>query len=262
MKKTFLICSLTGRLDGLVKLISSLSRYSEAKFWDLVVVLQKYTPEELSIAELHCKSVFKDKAKIYHVDEMTGPHMARCIALDDNKSDVWCILDDDMWAVDKTDYETMANIVYQNKHIGLLSGNWRRNEKMIESVDLKNKLIKQDIVYTGGGMMFRQDVADIIKSIPRTMYVFDNPLWSIYSYVNGYNNYRFMGSVAVHNICTKGGRIKWLKENDKHKSLPPSDWIRTRKGKGGAGSNDEYLICDSSDITDYAKELHNKNLKD
>ena len=109
--------------------------------------------------------------------------------------------------------------------------------------------------------MFRQDVAEIIKAIPRVMYVFDNPLWSIYSFVNGYDNYRYMGCAAVHNICTKGGRIKWLKENDKAKRLPPAEWIVTRRGTGKAGSNNEYLICDSKDITPLARKLHERNKK-
>lgn len=257
MKKTFLICSLGGRLQNLMKLISSLSGYES---WHIVLVLQKYPQTDQAIVSEHLRRLFPDRHSIIVTDEMTGPHLARCMALDKFVSDIWCILDDDMFAVDGyTHYDNMADILMQNKHIGILSSNWRKTIGMLEKVSLSEKMQKQNIVYTGGGMMLRQDVANIIKAIPRTQYLFDNPLWSIYSYVSGYENYRYMGSAAVHEICTKGGRRKWIKESDKVKSLPPCEWIRTRKGKGEKGGFDEYLICDSGDITEKAHQLHKEN---
>lgn len=259
MKKTFLICSLSGRLKGITKLISSLSQYTD---WHLDLVLQKYSAKENAIIEMYAESHFSGRVKVFSTSEMTGPHLARCIALDNDHSDVWCILDDDMFAVEGfTDYDSMADVIYNRHDIGLLSSNWRKTRYMLDKVSLRKTLTKQNIVYTGGGMMLREDVADIIRAIPRTQYLFDNPLWSIYSYVNGYDNYRYLGSASVHEICTKGGRRKWLKEGDQTKSLPPAEWIRTRKGKGKEGGFDEYLICDSSDITELAHELHKRNKK-
>lgn len=259
MKKTFLICSLSGRLQSLARLITSLSEFSD---WHLDLVLQKYRPEEKAIIDCHSKRFFGDKCRIFTSEEMTGPHMARCIALDADQSDVWCILDDDMFAVaGKTHYNEMAEILISKQSIGFLSSNWRKTEKMLEKVAIRDSLVKQNIVYTGGGMMFRQDVADIIKAIPRVQYLFDNPLWSIYSYVNGYDNFRYLGSAAVHEICTNGGRRKWINESNSHKALPPSDWLNVRRGKGKEGSFDEYLICDSGDITSFAHELHRRNQK-
>lgn len=255
MKKTFLICSLGGRIVSLIRLIDSIACFSD---WNVDLVLQNYPEDEVEIIKYHTNVRFPDKCKFFVTGGMTGPHLARCIALDRDRSDVWCILDDDMYAVKgMTDYDKMAEIIFNDKSIGLLSSNWRKNEKMLASVKLSDKLQRQSIVYTGGGMMMREDVADIIRAIPRVQYLFDNPLWSIYSYVNGYDNCRFMGSAAVHEICTKGGRRKWISENNRHKALPPAEWIRTRKGKGEKGGFDEYLICEPSDITELAKQLHN-----
>lgn len=254
MKKTFLICSLYGRINSLIRLIDSISVFKD---WRVDIVLQNYPENEIEIIKYHTNTRFPDRCKFFVTGGMTGPHLARCVALDRDRSEVWCILDDDMFAVEGfTDYDSMASILMERKDIGLLSSNWRKNRKMLDSVNLSFKLQKQAIVYTGGGMMMREDVADIIRGIPRVQYLFDNPLWSIYSYVSGYDNCRFMGSAAVHEICTKGGRRKWINENNRHKALPPEEWIRTRKGKGEAGGFDEYLICDSSDITDLAKQLH------
>lgn len=259
MKKTFLICSLAGRINSLARLITSLQKFSD---WNLDLVLQKYDDNSISIMKTHSERFFNKRCKIFVSEEMTGPHMARCIALDADKSDVWCILDDDMFAVDtKTNYDKMADILLDNRNIGFLSSNWRKTSDILNKVMLQDKLVKQNIVYTGGGMMFRQDVAEIIKTIPRVQYLFDNPLWSIYSYVNGYDNYRYLGSASVHEICTRGGRRKWIAENDSFKALPPSDWLRTRKGKGQNGGFDEYLICDSSDVTELAHALHRRNMK-
>lgn len=260
MKKTFLICSLSGRLQNLAKLITSLNDY---KNWKLDLVLQKYSAKDYVIIDCHCKQVFGNRYKIFTSNEMTGPHMARCLALDADRSNVWCILDDDMFAVkDKTDYDKMADILFERKDIGLLSSNWRRTTGMLDKVEVKDVLVKQNIVYTGGGMMFRQDMAEIIKSIPRVQYLFDNPLWSIYSYVNGYDNFRYLGSAAVHEICTKGGRRKWIKESQETRALPPSEWLRVRKGKGEKDGFDEYLICDSSDVTEAAHKLHERNRRE
>jgi len=258
MKKSFLICSLVGRMEDVLALISSLEKYHD---WYLYLVLQKYPADEIQIINMHCQKVFPARSHILKTDMMTGPHLARCIALDLAKSDVWCILDDDMLAVDGfTNYDLMADIVFKNKHIGLLSSNWRKTQGMLNKVKLQDSLIKQPIVYTGGGMMLRQDVANIIRNIPRTQYLFDNPLWSIYAYVNGFENYRWLGSAAIHRICAKGGRRKWIAESDTSKKLPPKEWIRTRKGKSKQGF-DEYLICDSNDVTDEAKRLHEINKK-
>lgn len=259
MRKSFLICSLQGRLSSLIRLLSSLKDYTD---WNIYLSLQQYSNTEIAIVEEHCERLFNGRFYIFKSQEMTGPHLARCRIFDEADSDIWCILDDDMYGIEGlTDYNSMADILASRHDIGLLSSNWRKSEKMLAKVDVQDKLLKQVIVYTGGGMMLRRDVVEIIKAIPRVQYLFDNPLWSIYSYVNGYENYRYMGSVAIHEICTKGGRRKWISENDKRKSLPPVEWIRTRKGKGQTGGFDEYLICDSTDVTDLAKRLHKERLK-
>ena len=259
MKKTFLICSLQGRITSLTRLITSLSGYTD---WDIDLVLQRYEPWNQAIVEEHLKTLFPDRHSVYTTDQMTGPHLARCMALDSHDSDIWCILDDDMFAVEGyTHYNEMADILANRPQIGILSSNWRKTRGMLDKVALKDSLVKQNIVYTGGGMMIRQDVADIIKAIPRVQYLFDNPLWSIYSYVSGYDNYRWLGSAAVHEICTKGGRRKWINESNSYKALPPAEWLRVRKGKGKEGGFDEYLICDSTDITECAHELHRRSKK-
>lgn len=259
MKKTFLICSLAGRIDDLLSLISTLRIYRD---WHVCLILQKYPKHESNVISMCLDMAFPNRNIVFNSDEMTGPHLARMIGMDNFDSDVWCILDDDMCAINgMTNYDKMAEIVWDRKDIGLLSANWRKSRNMLNKVQVRDELIKQNIVYTGGGMMLRADCAEIIKSIPRVQYLFDNPLWSIYLYVNGYSNYRYMGSVAIHKVCGKGGRRKWINENNSFKRLPPEEWIRTRKGKGKDGGFDEYLICDSSDITKLAHEMHRENKK-
>ena len=254
MKKSFLICSLYGRLVPLTRLLSSLKEYTD---WNIFISLQMYPKSEIAIIQEHCKKCFGDKFQIFSSDIMTGPHLARCKIFDEITSDVWCILDDDMYAVKGfTHYDEMSQVIFSHRNIGLLSSNWRKTENMLQKVKLQDKLSSQNIVYTGGGMMLRQELADIIRNIPRAQYLFDNPLWSIYSYTQGFENYRYLNSAAVHEICTKGGRRKWISECDSYKRLPPPELLRVRKGKGKAGKFDEYLICDSTDITEYAKQMH------
>ena len=119
MKKTFLVCSLTGRLKDLIRLITSLSEYVD---WNIDVILQKYSMQEEAIVSCHLQKVFGQRFSLINTDEMTGPHLARCRVLDMHTSDVWCILDDDMFAVTGyTFYDKMADIISSRSEIGILS---------------------------------------------------------------------------------------------------------------------------------------------
>ena len=242
---------------GLKTVVESLSKYLK-KDWNIYVCFQAYTNDDLKEAVDFISQVCCNDFQFVFTEGLTGCHLARMQILDLYNSDVWCLLDDDMIAIDKTKYDLMANIVWNIKDIGLLSGNWRRNETMAEKAVAKDNIIVQNIVYTGGGLFFRNEVAEIIKAIPRKLYVFDNPLWSIYTYVNGYSNARYLGSIAVHKVCTVGGRRRYFDEVREKKYLPPEEWISSRKAKNAF---DEYLMCDSSDITPLAHKLHLENLK-
>lgn len=259
-RKTFVVASVGNRYSGLLELINSLVPFLTGG-WDIGLCLQAYTNDQVKridsiLCKLPCRSYISTQ------DEMIGAHPAKVKILSEMTSDVWCSLDDDMLATLETDYDAMAYMVLSNKSIGFISGNWARNDNLAKSKIIKDELVRQPVVYTGGGLVFRDDIASIIRKIPNEQYLFDDCLWSGYAYCYGYENYRYLGSVAIHKICTSGGRISWLGENKKDKPLPPSWMFSVKRGKGSKGTQNEYLICSSSELTTLAKWMHVKYKKE
>lgn len=251
MTKTFIIASTGDRADGLERLLVSLMPFF-SKGWKAVIVAQKYADDDLKrVCSLH-----KDSVIVKKFEKLIGAHTAKIVALNSVKSDIWCSLDDDMFAFEKTDYEKMAQLLLENRNIGFLSGNWAKTFKQANAKEQIDELIPQKLVFTGGGLMFRDDVADIVRSIPNKQYLFDDCLWAVYAYVNGYDNYRYRGSIAVHQICTKGGRRTWIDATKaKDRALPPSEYLNVRPSKDKEG----YCICIDKDVTKYADEKHKEN---
>ncbi len=254
MKRTFLIASTGDRLEGLLNLLESLEWHFE-KGWNVCVVCQGYTKEDVNTIEC----AVGEHGIVYSFDKLIGAHSAKVYGLSHYDSDVWCSLDDDMFAIPQTDYESAATLLDENKYIGFISCNWARTKELADKKVPEHSVVKQKLTFTGGGMLFRDDVAEIIRHIPNEQYEFDDCLWAMYAYINGYVNFRYFGSVAVHRICTKGGRRTWIKEH-KDRVLPPPEYLRVRRGKDKEGYN-QYLICTDSDLTELSHELHKENRK-
>lgn len=251
MKKTFIIATMGERVEGAICLLSSLQRYLE-KDWYAVVVAQAYAENDLH----KIQTTIKEHGCIIRLDDLIGPHSAKVAALNAVQSDIWCSLDDDMVAIEKTNFDGMADVALNYRNIGFLSGNWGRTATLALQKNRTEKLVPQNLVFTGGGMVFRDDIAEIIKNIPNEQYLFDDCLWAMYAYINGYSNYRFLDSVAVHKICTVGGRKTWLKQTN-NRVLPPSEFINMRK----CNDLDGYYICNDKDLTPLAHCMHRRNRK-
>jgi len=255
MKKTFVVATTGDRADGLKRLIISLNPFFKSG-WEIVSVCQSYEIKDF----LDIKSLIGQRGKAIRFDNLIGAHSAKVFALKTFKSDIWCSLDDDMFATPKSDYNRISNILSERKDIGFISGNWARTYNLAMAKNQQDKLIPQKLVFTGGGMVFRDDVADIVRHIPDEQYLFDDCLWAMYAYINGYDNFRYLGSVSVHQICSKGGRRTWLKSKPE-RVLPPEEYLRVRKGSQKDGYN-EYLICNDSDLTELAHLEHRKRKAD
>ena len=255
MTKTFIIASTGDRKDGLCRLIISLTPFIKSG-WTISAVCQGYSEGD----KRDIKNLVGKNGKVFAFDNLIGAHSAKMVALNDSHSDVWCSLDDDMFAIPKTNYDKIADVIFNDKSMGFISGNWARSIKQADSKDAKDELIPQKLVFTGGGLFFRDDVADIIRDIPNEQYLFDDCLWAMYAYINGYNNYRYRGSIAVHQICSKGGRRTWMEKSKSDRVLPPEEYLRVRKGSAENGYN-QYLICNDSDLTELSHSLHKENIK-
>lgn len=254
MKKTFIIASTGDRTDSLIRLIISLTPFIKTG-WKMAIVCQKYSSSDLSAI----KKLIGHSGDVFSFSELIGAHSAKMVALQGCKSDIWCSLDDDMFAFENTNYDKIADILNTYDNIGFVSSNWARTFELAKKKNIEDKLQPQRLVFTGGGLLFRDDVAEIIRNIPNEKYLFDDCLWAMYAYINGYNNYRYLGSIAVHQICSKGGRRTWIastKQQDR--VLPPETLLKVRKGKSKDGYN-QFLICSDSDLTKEAHKLHKEN---
>lgn len=249
MKKTFIIASTGDRCDGLCQLLISLTPFFQTG-WQAAVVCQGYSDEDAKTVKI----ILGGYGKCFFLKDLIGAHSAKMIALTNVQSDIWCSLDDDMCAIPETHYNEMADTLMERKDMGFLSGNWARTSDLAKKKKCVSELVSQKLVFTGGGLMFRDDVAEIIRNIPNEQYLFDDCLWAMYAYINGYSNYRYLGSIAIHRICTKGGRKTWLRKTN-NRILPPTEYLVCRK----CNDLDGYYMCVDKDLTDLAHQKHKEN---
>ena len=254
--KYILIASTNDRFDMLKDCLNSINEY--VKGWDVIIVGQEYSSKEVeSIQELISKS-----SMVLSLKKKIGMHNAKMVGLEHIKklsdSYVVCSSDDDMVFTEKTKFEE-ALIKLSDENVGFVSLGWVKHRNQLESYKMVDAFVKQDIVYTGGGMLFTDKLTEILLNEPRLEYICDNSLWSVLSYINGYKNYRYRGSCTIHNICQLGGRRTWLKIGNK--VLGREDLIDYKKSAYTDKNPNDYLIPSSKDISSFAKELHTINLK-
>lgn len=260
MVKTFLLITMNTRIKDAKELILSKAILPDAEEWRFVVVATMYSDEEKAeMSEWLAKN--SPESKIIYLDKMIGPHSSRMAAHKAFYSDIWVNLDDDMLFTSKTDYRPIVERLVSDKSVGFISGNWAKTEKQALSKKTKDEFLKQNIVYTGGGLCYRSNVADFMRDeVPDRPYLFDDVEWALQAYIRGYTNYRYLGSVTVHRVCTVGGRRNWVRLGSKY---PPDETMfNLRKSKPFYNNPDnDYCICMSSDLTEKAHQLHKKNKK-
>lgn len=250
MKKTFVIVSVSDRVDQLNKLMEGIRNDKRFDDFDICLLYQDYLNNENLLR--------KDLVtQYYSYPERLGCNCARIMLLRKIKYDIYCNLDDDMMLMPCTNYEKPIKKLLEDKSSGFILTNWARTETLYnkKASAMVDRFVKQCFIYQGGGMLYRDDVADLIRELPLKETVFDEG-WALTAFLNGYENYRYLGSVAIHSICTRGGMAQWYKDIDYSKlSLLYDKYISYRKAKDGV----RYHIPIDSDLKLEAKAEHNKN---
>lgn len=254
IKKTFIIISLSDRVKELNNLVDSIEKYDYFKDYDLNLIYQDYLGNR---EEIKNKNRFRN---IYFYDQKLGCHGARVQLLKDLYRDgfvydIYINLDDDMELIEQTNYDNAIKKSLE-AGVGFVLTNWARSEKILRNKipKMEDRFIKQVMVYQGGGMVYSEKIARLMKDLPVCHSEFDD-IWCITSYINGYDNYRYLGSLSIHRVCMVGGMRAYMRE--KVRPLLCRDYINYRIGKNGI----EVLIPIDSDINDYARELHRSNKK-
>jgi hypothetical protein len=224
----------------------------------MIANFQKYTDDDFGECQSKLVEVFGHNFSSERREELTGCHLARAPLLDKYSSDIWVLVDDDMEIFPSfTNYEKIADILMEYPSIGCVSGLCVPDADQVMSRIKRDKLVYIPMVYTDGGFCFRQDVAEIIKQIPRKMYIYDTPIWSTYAYMNGYDNYQYRGSYAVHKMCSPGGYKLWKEKTEGIVPLP-EEYIETRfKYNDGK----KIQVCSSECLKPIVYELHERYRK-
>ena len=251
MRKTFVIISVSDRVEQLNDLVETIIGNPQFEGYDINLLYQDYLGNKDNIAN---KWAYKH---IYTAPQKLGCHGARVTLLRQivDDYDVFINLDDDMLLTKYTNYEKAIEKALEPA-TGFVLTNWARTEElMMKKVpSMEDKFVKQALVYQGGGMVYKQEVAKLMASLKAEHAMFDD-IWPVTTYINGYDNYRYLGSLAIHMICTKGGMNLYMAEND----LPVlcKDYINYRMCKDG---KNVHIPLDS-DLNSHARELHKKNYK-
>lgn len=247
MIKTFIIVSVSDRVQELNALVDSIIAQG---FDDYRIALYLQDPEGRA-GEIRNRERY---SQIIVVPEKEGCHAARVHLLRKVKSDIYINLDDDMLLTKYTRYDGAIAKAFE-RGTGFVLTNWARTEKLLlEKVPkMREAFIPQIMCYQGGGMVYADKIAEIVRRLPAEKFRYDD-LWPLSAYINGYTNYAYKGSLAIHMICTKGGMRTFMADEN-----PPyacAQYINYRKIKNGV-----FAIGLDSDVNAYARELHKKNLK-
>ena len=265
MHKIFSVISTSDRFEQLCNLIESINKHYAEQGWSIHGILQGYTDQQIETLKYIC--IICNDWKNF--DNRLGMFNARQegmkVISSRYKGDDYTIvcLDDDIEFCEETNFEKAVDIA-QQPHVGLVSTNWISSEKLLYKKMPQDKLVKQPIVYTGGGLVIKRELVELIVKLEGGNFYSDNVETSLRVYIAGYENYRYLGSISIHRACRSGGRKAWVNEGNQ-KKFSDSRLINTRRCKNydkPTITNDaEIHIGDSTDLTLLAKKLHTQNLK-
>ncbi|MDR2170574.1 MAG: hypothetical protein LBP59_10565 [Planctomycetaceae bacterium] len=248
MRKCFIIISVSDRFEYLNALLNQI-RESQYKDWSIALLYQDYLN--------NVDQVRKDLVDEFFVEPIRlGCNKARIMLLQKVKSyDVYCNLDDDIELTQWTRFDPVVAMIVQNYGVGFVLTNWARTYEQVvqKSANMVHRFDPQILLYQGGGMLYNDTVAELMRKLPLVETVFDEG-WSLTSYLQGYTNYRYSGSLSVHHTLSKGGMHDWYKSvNINSLGLLYADYLNYRKTVKG-----ETHIPLDADVKPLAKEMHRK----
>jgi len=251
------LCIPSVRPDSLRKFLRSIVQLNILQDWQIYIYFQCYTEEErMDIYNLYGHIISGDIVSSNRV----APYIARCNLMDVFEADIYCMNDDDAIFMNLVDYQTPIYKILNDPKCGMISTNWVRvnTPKMMARKRYEKEFKTQNIVNTGGGLLFSKRVRDAILKLPIKAYLYDDIMLSLNAYISGFKNYRYLGSIIEHNAVMNGG-IKTLYKRQKMELLP-AQLINMKKTTDiYPHANNNYHMPTSSDLTEVAKNLHKTN---
>jgi len=253
MKKTFVIVSVSSRVRELNILIASIKRFNKFEDYSINLLMQDNTGKAMD--KIRHKERYDN---IFVESKMLGCHTARIKLLKKINYDLYINLDDDMELIESTSYQESIDKAFE-KSTGFVMTNWGRSEsEILKKLPVQHKFIKQILMYQGGGMIYRDEIANLMRELPEAEAVFDSA-WSLTAYLKGYVNYRYLGSLSIHRVCRSGGMQEFMKRTNLELTL--TEFIDYKQSKRIVGNGYDWLIPLDKDLKPSAKEEHIKNIK-
>lgn len=257
MRVSFIIISVEERIPDLDNLLASIESRPQFDGYDINIM---YQGDSKRIEELKHNSRITN---LFVSPERMGCHNARLELLQTIRHipyDAFINLDDDMELMDVTNYAPCIKKVLEDKGCGFIITNWARTRNLaIEKIPkMRHEFKKQIMCYNGGGMVYNEAIAELMRELPRAKATFDNA-WPLTAYINGYTNYRYMNSIAIHRVCTTGGMNTFMRANKP--VLMMHEFIDFKAARRQNGSGMDYLIPLDKDVNQKAHEMHKINKK-
>jgi len=235
---------------------SIIGRYADS--WAVRVLYQDYANADADRIQHAARSAGIDYADA-RVPVLLGPYIARRQALLrwGNDFDAWCNLDDDMTLLPQTNYAPAVARAAE-PGVGIVACNWVRSmaPALVARARYEDRFTRQAIVYTGGGYVYGPVVRDLIRRSAPQPWVFDNVQWSLTAYLHGLDNFRYLGSLAMHAVAGPGGRHRWTHSGTPTTRLRPDPrWVRLERSLVGKGG-DVWIMPPSDALTDDAHAQH------
>ena len=263
MGVTFVIITVGERVKELVALLKSIGNQRRFDDYDINIMFQgtkKQYEKLLNYTRFHNVDDKGYIANVFYEPKRLGCHTARLRLLKLIKYDAYINLDDDMLLVNQTDYSSPLQKI-KEKDCGFVLTNWARSQKILDIKIPKLKSIykKQILCYNGGGMAYNNTIANLMRTLPEVPTKFDNA-WSLTTYINGYTNYAYKGSVALHFVLRSDGMQQFNRENPIE--LMCSEFINfVPKIRKTVLGETNYKIPADVDVNQIARNLHKTNKK-
>ena len=264
MKTTFVIITVGERVKELVFLLESIYKYNRFNQYDVNIMFQGKHSDYLNLMKFVSQfNNYLPKSRIKNVfyeSKKLGCHTARLRLLKNIKYDTYINLDDDMLLVEQTDYSACIEKTKES-NCGFVLTNWAKSNKALQTKipKIKNIFKKQILCYNGGGMVYNNKIADLMRTLPEVPTKFDNA-WSLTTYINGYSNYAYKGSLALHYILRSDGMQQFNRENPIE--LMCSEYIDFKKKiKKTILGETNYKIPLDADVNQNARNKHKENKK-
>lgn len=244
--------SISDRVESLNRFLESQAKYIP----NIPIFIHLQDPDERQ-RELKFPDILDVDMMV--TNEPIGCHAARVLAqrkLKGQGFDSYINVDDDVTIMDTTNYQPAIEYAHE-PGVGFVLTNWAPHQSVYEKrkPKMQDVMKPQIMVYQGGGMAYGEPVAELMRELDPVPARYDD-IWPLTSYLNGYMNYRYSGSLTLHQTLRSGGMRGYMRSEPR--PLLCWKWIDYKKIHGAKVGVD-YAIPMDVDLREKAREEHRRN---